>query len=462
MSETTAIAGKVDLARLLKIVTREIEDEITPALSNDRARTSARMLSGLLRYAIADMADPIGDEGPAVAGLQGPDRQGRLDETALAAIATERDAMAARNALESALPLPRRDAAEQEALTLTPARLEAYFRDHPFSEDAVAIDDVEQLFGGFSKETYLLSGRWGSRPAKFILRRDKKDGAVETSVIDEFHVIDRLHALGLAVPPPLAVESDPSFFGQPVALTGWLPGAAASNTQGMVMSAEHSVAARELAAFLGQLHAIDPQAAGLSLGENGSMSARDFILADIERSEKSWQRRSHAASPILLSAYAWLKANIPDLSGPDLSGPGLSDFAPRIVHGDAGLHNIMIHDGRISAMLDWELTHLGDPVEDLAYCRTWVDQVLPWEEFLDIYYLHGGPEYRPERQGFYGVLADVRIAAFSANCVDIVNNDPHPELAWAVGGTQYRRVFKTLVANRLLAIHDETKAAAEA
>ncbi|SCW71914.1 Predicted kinase, aminoglycoside phosphotransferase (APT) family [Sphingobium faniae] len=433
---------RIDLPRLLTIVARELEDEIVPALSNDRVRTSAQMLSGLLRYAIADLGDPVGDEGPlpALDIVVGPD--GSLSPRLLEAVREELDAMTRRSAAETALPLLRRDDAAREALTLTPASVEAYLRHHPFSEHPIAIENIEQLFGGFSKETFLLSGKWADQPAKFILRRDKKDGAVETSVVDEFNVVSRLHALGMAVPPPLLVERDPTHFGQPVALTGWLPGKTASNTQGMVMTGEHVAGARELAAFLGQLHAVDPREAGLDLGAQGS--ARDHIMADIERSEQSWRQRSHPASPILLAAYAWLKANIPDLSA----------FSARIVHGDAGLHNIMIHDGRISAMVDWELTHLGDPAEDLAYCRTWVDQVLPWDQFLAIYYQHGGPEYQPDREGFYGVLADVRIAAFSANCVDIINHDEHPELAWAVGGTQYRRVFKTLVANRLLGLHD--------
>jgi len=103
-------------------------------------------------------------------------------------------------------------------------------------------------------------------------------------------------------------------------------------------------------------------------------------------------------------------------------------------------------------MLDWELTHAGDPVEDLAYSRTWVDQVLPWDEFLAIYYKNGGPPYKPEREAFYGNLADIRVTAIWAeHCVYNFTRAEHPELPWAFAATFYHRYFAKNVAQRLLA-----------
>lgn len=63
--------------------------------------------------------------------------------------------------------------------------------------------------------------------------------------------------------------------------------------------------------------------------------------------------------PVLALALRWLEANLP------------SPVPPQLVHGDYRLGNIMVEGGRLSGVLDWELAHLGDRHEDLAYgCMT--------------------------------------------------------------------------------------------
>ncbi len=63
--------------------------------------------------------------------------------------------------------------------------------------------------------------------------------------------------------------------------------------------------------------------------------------------------------PILALALRWLERNLPTAA------------EPRLVHGDFRLGNLLVEHGRLSGVLDWELAHLGDPHEDLAYgCMT--------------------------------------------------------------------------------------------
>ncbi len=63
--------------------------------------------------------------------------------------------------------------------------------------------------------------------------------------------------------------------------------------------------------------------------------------------------------PILALALRWLEQHLP------------IPVAPRLVHGDFRLGNLLVDQGRLSGVLDWELAHLGDPHEDLAYgCMT--------------------------------------------------------------------------------------------
>jgi len=63
--------------------------------------------------------------------------------------------------------------------------------------------------------------------------------------------------------------------------------------------------------------------------------------------------------PIIALGLAWLRANLPP------------DVAPCVVHGDLRIGNVMVDQGHLTGVLDWELAHLGDGHEDLAYgCMT--------------------------------------------------------------------------------------------
>lgn len=62
------------------------------------------------------------------------------------------------------------------------------------------------------------------------------------------------------------------------------------------------------------------------------------------------------ADPLIDLALDWLEANLPDPDAP-----------PVLVHGDAGPGNFLFENGRMTALLDWELAHVGDPMEDLAW-----------------------------------------------------------------------------------------------
>lgn len=62
------------------------------------------------------------------------------------------------------------------------------------------------------------------------------------------------------------------------------------------------------------------------------------------------------ADPLIDFALAWLRDNLPDPDG-----------EPCLVHGDAGPGNFLFADGHLTALIDWELAHAGDPMEDLAW-----------------------------------------------------------------------------------------------
>ncbi len=105
---------------------------------------------------------------------------------------------------------------------------------------------------------------------------------------------------------------------------------------------------------LARLHRIDT--AGLHF-DGGGQGVR---IADHVRAELNiWQAmyaETGRADLLIDLALSWLSAHIPDPDGPVV-----------LAHGDAGPGNFLFADGRMTALIDWELAHLGDPMEDLAW-----------------------------------------------------------------------------------------------
>jgi aminoglycoside phosphotransferase (APT) family kinase protein len=128
-----------------------------------------------------------------------------------------------------------------------------------------------------------------------------------------------------------------------------------------------------------------------------------------------------------------------------------SSSEPTVVHGDASLRNFFTDADGSAALLDWELWHVGDPIEDLAYCRPDVEQVLPWPDFLAAYHANGGrAQWRADVGEYYGLWASLRNAVLCASCLHgFVHSLNRAPLAFA-GIIHYRRLLLD-VARRLAA-----------
>ena len=104
--------------------------------------------------------------------------------------------------------------------------------------------------------------------------------------------------------------------------------------------------------------------------------------------------------------FAWLIANPPP-----------KDRPRRLVHGDLGLHNVLVRDGELAAILDWELAHLGDPAEDIAYAWSpLLRHLTTWEQFVAQYLDNGGDPAACERHAvaWYSVWAHTRNSVYTA------------------------------------------------
>jgi aminoglycoside phosphotransferase (APT) family kinase protein len=220
------------------------------------------------------------------------------------------------------------------------------------------IREIEQFKGGQSNPTYRLTAADGRR---YVLRR-KPPGKLLPSahaVDREYRVISALHPVGFPVAKPLVLCEDESVIGTAFYVMDFVEGRVLWDQSLPGMSkAERAAIWDELNRVIASLHSLDFRALALeTFGKPGS-----YIERQIARWSKQYRASETEPMPAMDNLIAWLPANIPPESGTS------------VVHGDFRLDNVIFHpsEPRVLAVLDWELSTLGEPLADFAYhCMSW-------------------------------------------------------------------------------------------
>jgi aminoglycoside phosphotransferase (APT) family kinase protein len=236
------------------------------------------------------------------------------------------------------------------ALQLDSARLAHYLAAHV--KDFVGPLSIKQFKGGQSNPTYLLE-----TPARRYVLRRKPPGKLLPSahaVDREYRVIRALHAQGFPVAEPLAFCAEDGVAGTPFYVMSfadgrvfWEPQMPGSNP------AERAAVYDAMNDTIARLHSFDPGQIGL--GDFGR--GENYVARQVERWSKQYRASETETLDAMERLIEWLPRHIPP------SGP------PRLVHGDYRLDNLIVaqHEPTIIAVLDWELSTLGDPLADFTY-----------------------------------------------------------------------------------------------
>jgi aminoglycoside phosphotransferase (APT) family kinase protein len=254
------------------------------------------------------------------------------------------------------------------------------------------VENVFRIPGGFSKETFLFDAvHEGGKREALVLRRDLPAGPSQTTVVDEFVVLRAVYRAGIPAPEPILIEPDASVLGQPFLLMRRVAGSADAGGKPREVGLD-------LARLLARLHTLDPEKldAGFRAIPRNAAECADFLL---DHWHAIWRVKQLEPAPILARAFGWLHANRPTR---------VSRIS--VVHTDVGMHNLLVQDGAIRALLDWEFARVGDPADDLGYARPHVEKLVAWTEFLAEYYAHGGPAYLEENARWYEIWRSVRNA----------------------------------------------------
>ena len=215
---------------------------------------------------------------------------------------------------------------------------------------------------GHSNVTYAVT----RGDARFVLRRPPRGPLPPSAhdVLREARVIGAVGPNGARAPKVLAVGDDPAVIGAPFFLMETVDGhVVTSEVPAELDSVEdRRRMGEELVDGLVELHGVDWQQAGLE----GFGKPTGYLERQLRRFLGLWDHNKTREIPAVETVAEWLKANLPE------SGPAT------IVHGDYRLGNVLFAPGSpatLAAILDWEMSTIGDPLADLGYlCTLWTDR----------------------------------------------------------------------------------------
>ncbi|MBI5615610.1 MAG: phosphotransferase family protein [Gammaproteobacteria bacterium] len=307
----------------------------------------------------------------------------------------------------------------------------------------IAIDGLTRMTGGASKEqfAFALSHAGAEHPEKLVLRMDPTMGVVETCRAREAQILAALAGV-LPVPPVRYVDRDGVHLGQPGLVTSFVSGVTKPTTMsrqtvsgvGIDYGALTPVIAAQFVANLASLHAFDWRGALLPDFAAPAPGTRQAALRQVNWWARVWEQDLVEPQPVITFAERWLRENAPVCD------------APVLVHGDYRAGNFMFAEpaGEFTAVLDWELAHLGDFHDDLAWSaqklfgsrvgdEILVSGLMTRAEFLAAYEAASGRRIDPRVFHYYEVLNAWKCAVLdlSTSCHAAAAGLSHQDLVLA-------------------------------
>ncbi|MEI9885440.1 MAG: phosphotransferase family protein [Rhizomicrobium sp.] len=288
-------------------------------------------------------------------------------------------------------------------------RLAAYLRNKLEAPD-LTVSGLARIPGGASRETYRFRARHGGKERGLILRRDPPASLIETERTTEYRAYEAFHALGLPVPEPVALELDPTPLDRPF----FIMEAIENCTAGSILApdpygAHRETVGKQFYSVLGRIARVDPRDVGLN-DFDGETDIHDVARHEVARWERVIAEDEREPQPIVRAALRWLKRHPP---------PPAQKIS--VVHGDYRTGNFLVDaKGEIRAVLDWEMAHLGDPLEDLGWAidPLWSGGqpetpggMLPRAEALRLWEQASGLKAEPEALYWWEIFASLKGAA---------------------------------------------------
>jgi aminoglycoside phosphotransferase (APT) family kinase protein len=319
--------------------------------------------------------------------------------------------------------------------------------------EGLRVEDLDRIHGGASRETYRFRLRYRQSgediERRLILRRDPPGSLIETERANEFNAYRAFHGTVVPVPEALWLEEDTRWLDHPFFIMEELTDLE-SRPQPLFAPpyVEHlEKMGRQKWEILGEISKADPAALGL-LEKMTPVAPGQAWKRELDYWERTIDEDELCPQPIIRAAIRWLRRHPP---------PPAQKIS--VVHGDFRTGNFLYDtQGTIHGILDWEMAHLGDPLEDLAWGinHVWcwgpddkVGGLLPKDQAVGIWEQTSGLRADPEALRWWELFSSVKgqgIWISSAREYESgVNQDPMLAIAaWVFKNAQDRAALATM------------------
>jgi len=274
--------------------------------------------------------------------------------------------------------------------------------------DEVSVDGLRTMFGGNARKawsfdlSYRRDGVRHSIPCVMLTQFGGRQ--IDSDVGHEYHVLAALNDRGLSIPKAICMDPDGRTIGYPSIVLERLEGeASAVKLLRGLPAPDQAGILRNLAHVVAGLHNVALDPAGLDPALRG-LGPSDIVRGQIDHWRGQFEANRQEPSPVLAGLYNWLEDHLPE---PDRIC---------LVHGDLRPGNFLYRDSAVTGLLDWEMAHPGDPLEDIGwiYRPLWSPEaILPLDEFLKLYQTERGCRVRPHHMTYWRIFSEVKFATIS-------------------------------------------------
>ncbi len=313
-------------------------------------------------------------------------------------------------------------------------QLEAYLRAQMPHAAELRVANVARIFGGASRETWSFEASWSEGSAlverSFIARRDPPASLLSDNDLLEYDIYAALGGSAIPVPVVHWIDRAGAALERPTFIMGRLPGAtdASALATSPALAEIRPVIARQKAQILARIHDADiEKIPSLERPPSREQSAH----YEVEKWERTMRQDTLEPQPVLEFAFSWLKRHLP---------PPPEKLV--LVHGDYRTGNFL-YDAQagITGILDWEMAHAGDPIEDLGWLmiKSWrwarnslVGGLCEREDFVRMYEEASGRKVDPAALKFWEVFSNVKFAIIFITGTKSVVEGKTPDLLLAL------------------------------
>ncbi|MGQ0618898.1 MAG: phosphotransferase family protein [Panacagrimonas sp.] len=273
---------------------------------------------------------------------------------------------------------------------------------------ALCVGPVLPLFGGNARKAFSFDVHHRRKGVETtlpcVMLSAVGGGHVESDLNWEYEVLRRLGGSGVRSPAAIALDPDGLIIGAPSLVLERMPGKA-NVVEFLAAPADSDSRALtiDLAEVAARLHSVDLKAVGF---DTAHVAADPLTTArtQIDHWQRRFEEQRMEPLPVMAWLFAWLHEHLP---------------TPRrisLVHGDLRPGNFLYEGGRITALLDWEMAHFGDPLEDIGwiYRPMWSPKkFVELRAFLSLYAAYGDWQPRWRDVVYYRIFSEMKFATIS-------------------------------------------------